>query len=499
MKIIIPMTGKSKRFKEDGVALPKQFLPIGNKTMIEHTIDMFPNESDINFIVSKDDYKNKELEKYFKILSKYNIVEIDYQSTGPGGAVIESKLLETDEAVLINYCDFSNIWDWKNFKDFIKINNPDGVIPAYVGLHPHSIYDNNYAFLKLKNNNVIGIQEKKPFTKDKMNEFASSGSYYFKSGLLAKKYIDLSFKKKQFTNNEIYISTPYQEMINDKLNIKVYEISHFFQWGTPEDYKEFIYCLEEVKNVESKNKIALNNVNLLIPAAGESKRFRDENYDKSKIYLDVNGLSMIQNILKSFKEELTKYILIQDKDFSNKEFTGVKPSSIVKISEKTEGQAESALKLIEKINNDKPLLIHSSDCILDKDTNINIDNFDIVVYTKSNYRRAHEKKENYGWVNSKNKEIKSLSIKSSPESKDSNVIIGTFLFRNKEIYKDLYVDTKKNKSTGEIHIDHLVETALKKGFLIKEVSSSKSIMLGIPVEYKLFNYMKNVYYYLKNK
>ena len=28
-----------------------------------------------------------------------------------------------------------------------------------------------------------------------MNEFASSGSYYFKSGLLAKKYIDLSLKK----------------------------------------------------------------------------------------------------------------------------------------------------------------------------------------------------------------------------------------------------------------------------------------------------------------
>ena len=33
--------------------------------MIEHTIDMFPNEKDINFIVSKDDYKNKELEKLF--------------------------------------------------------------------------------------------------------------------------------------------------------------------------------------------------------------------------------------------------------------------------------------------------------------------------------------------------------------------------------------------------------------------------------------------------
>ena len=170
------MTGKSKRFKDAGISLPKQFLPINNKTMIEHTLDMFPNEKNINFIVSKEDFENEDLKNYFKLLSKYNIVKIDYQTTGPGGAVLKSKLLETNEPVLINYCDFSNIWDWEKFKTFAKKNNPDGIIPAYVGLHPHSIYGNNYAFLKLDNNKVTGIQEKKPFTNEKINEHASSGS-----------------------------------------------------------------------------------------------------------------------------------------------------------------------------------------------------------------------------------------------------------------------------------------------------------------------------------
>ena len=498
MKIIIPMTGKSKRFKEAGISLPKQFLPINNKTMIEHTLDMFPNEKDINFIVSKEDFENEDLKNYFKLLSKYNIVKIDYQTTGPGGAVLKSKLLETNEPVLINYCDFSNIWDWEKFKTFAKKNNPDGIIPAYVGLHPHSIYGNNYAFLKLDNNKVTGIQEKKPFTSEKINEYASSGSYYFKSGFLAKKYIDLIFEKKQFINNEVYISTPYQEMINDKLDIKVYEIDYFFQWGTPEDYSEFIYGLEEVENIDSKNKIHINNINLLIPAAGESKRFRDEEYKKSKIYLDINGLSMIQSIINSFKNQTSTKVLIQEKDFLEKEFNQEK-ESIIKISKITEGQAHSALKLIEEIDNKKPLLIHSSDCILDKNTKINIESYDIVVFTKSQYRRAFENYENYGWVNSKNGEIKSLSIKASPESKNSNVIIGTFLFKNKETYQKLFTETKKHKTTGEIHIDHLVETALKQDLKVKEISSTKSIMLGIPLEYKLFNYMKNVYYYLKKK
>ena len=69
-------------------------------------------------------------------------------------------MLDTEEPVLINYCDFSNIWNWQKFKDFIQVNNPDGVIPSYVGLHPHTVYGNDYAFLRTKNSNVLAIQEK---------------------------------------------------------------------------------------------------------------------------------------------------------------------------------------------------------------------------------------------------------------------------------------------------------------------------------------------------
>ena len=59
------MTGKSKRFKKAGIKLPKQFLNVNNKMIIEHVLDMFPNEKDINFIVDEVDYKNNEYKNYF--------------------------------------------------------------------------------------------------------------------------------------------------------------------------------------------------------------------------------------------------------------------------------------------------------------------------------------------------------------------------------------------------------------------------------------------------
>ena len=47
MKVIIPMTGKSKRFKNAGIDLPKQFLEVENKMIAQHILDMFPEEKDI--------------------------------------------------------------------------------------------------------------------------------------------------------------------------------------------------------------------------------------------------------------------------------------------------------------------------------------------------------------------------------------------------------------------------------------------------------------------
>ena len=44
-------------------------------------------------------------------------------------------------------------------------------------------------------------------------------------------------------------------MINDKLDIRLFHINYFFQWGTPEDYYEFIYNLNEVENVKVQTKL----------------------------------------------------------------------------------------------------------------------------------------------------------------------------------------------------------------------------------------------------
>ena len=49
------------------------------------------------------------------------------------------------------------------------------------------------------------------------------------------------------------------------------------------------------------------------------------------------------------------------------------------------------MMLLEEINNNNPILIHSSDCILDKYSKIEIGDSDVIVFTKKNYRRGFKK------------------------------------------------------------------------------------------------------------
>ena len=122
------------------------------------------------------------------------------------------------------------------------------------------------------------------------------------------------------------------------------------------------------------------------------------------------------------------------------------------------------------------------------------------MYTKANYRRAFSQKLNYGWVNMKKDILDSLSIKENPKSKDSSVILGVFLFKDKATYVDLYNETVANsKSNKEIHIDHLIDTAMNKKLKVKIEPTEISSMLGTPVEYELVTYMIKALKYLRSQ
>ena len=86
------------------------------------------------------------------------------------------------------------------------------------------------------------------FEVDKTKGYHSPGVYFFKSGEILKKYCHQIVKENFSLNGEFYVSMIYDLMLRDQKNILVYDqISHFCQWGTPEDLEEFNFWISAIR------------------------------------------------------------------------------------------------------------------------------------------------------------------------------------------------------------------------------------------------------------
>jgi dTDP-glucose pyrophosphorylase len=122
----------------------------------------------------------------------------------------------------------------------------------------------------------------------------------------------------------------------------------------------------------------LNMINIVIPMAGLGSRFKDAGYIKPKPFIDVNGVSMIERVLKNLYIPNSRFILIGRQEHIDEESITVekikfkyKNTIFIGINKLTEGTVCTILYAKSYIDNDSPLLIANSDQIVD----INIQDF----------------------------------------------------------------------------------------------------------------------------
>lgn len=243
MQIIIPMAWLWERFKKSWYTISKYLLKIQWKTIIENIVSNFDKKNDtFLFICNKEDGKKNNLEKIFYWLNiNYNLVMIDNHKFWPAYTLQKaSKFIKKDLPTIVNYCDFYWKWDYNSFKS--KIDKYDGSIVCYKSFHPHLLHPNLYAGVKVnEENELIEIKEKHSYTKNKMNTWQSSWTYYFRNWKILLKYINELIKKDIKCNNEFYISLAYNLLKENWLNTLIYKIDYFLQLWTPNDYEEYKY------------------------------------------------------------------------------------------------------------------------------------------------------------------------------------------------------------------------------------------------------------------
>lgn len=506
------MSGTGNRFIQAGYSTPKPLIVIDGKPIIEHVCDLFPGEEKFSFICnSKHLAVTNMRETLQRIKPNAEIIEIQEHKKGPVYAVsLAENIIKDDEEVIINYCDFGTYWDYHDFLNHTRNRNADGAIPSYKGFHPHMLGNTNYAFMRDKNQFMIEIKEKSPFTDNRMNEFASNGTYYFKNGKLVKKYFKELMERDINLNGEFYVSLVYNLLKRDGLIVSIYEIQHMLQWGTPldvEKYKYWTNCFRNLCNTNQRPKIKKNSITV-VPLAGFGKRFSDEGYQIPKPLIPVSGNPMVIQATRSLpitqnytfvalKEHLNKYPLQQklEKEYSN--------SKIIALDGVTEGQAISCSLGLKRENEDLSLIIGASDNamiynvsklqqLLDDDRN------DAIIFTFRHNNSVENNPHMYGWVKNHNDDAIKVSVK-KPISKNpfyDHAIVGAFFFRKIRYFNNALKELcKKNiRVNNEYYVDSVMEEMILLGYKVKIFEIDYYIGWGTPNDYRTFLYWQSFFH-----
>lgn len=526
MQIVIPMSGFGERFRKAGYNVPKPLITVEGKPIIAHVLDLFPGEFDFIFICNQEHLNNREY-RMAEILSDLcptgRIIGIPPHNFGPVYAVKQIEyLLDFTRPVIVNYCDFTCYWDWHNFKLFVLQTQCDGAIPAYSGFHPHSLGTTNYAYLKESGSVGSGwvedIQEKKSFTDRRMDEFASSGTYYFSSAKIMSDAFSEMLDLNLNTFGEFYVSLSYKSLLKKKKKVAIYPVEHFMQWGTPEDLMEYNYWSNIFKGLLSNNSsMTIAQGTLVIPMAGMGKRFIDYGYKTPKPLITVFEKPMaIQSAKDLPKSKYQSFVLRLDMDgldsMKRMIYQYFPEANISVVPELTEGQASSALIGLRALEE-----MHDSDsnCNLSPITFGACDNgviynheayqallddpgVDVIVWCVRGYINAARNPQMYGWIDAQDTgRIKNILVKAPLDSPMTDpIVIGTFTFKS-QIDASRAINAlieRDGRINGEYYLDECINDAIAQGLSCHLFEVENYIPWGTPNDLKTFEYWQTCFH-----
>ena len=515
MQVIVPMSGSGQRFVTAGVITPKPLLVLNKKTVLHHIVEMYPGATNFIFIC-RDDHLDDPRWQLAELIASfgvpYKIIPIKPHKLGPAHAVLAAEpFLDLDEAAIVNYADFACRWDFNLFLRDVSDRQLAASMPAYRGFHPHSGGKTNYAYIAESDGLVMSVQEKKPFSNNKVQEYTSTGAYYFSSAKLLMTYVRRLLESDITVNGEFYLSGVFELMARDAIRSGVFEIEHFMQWGTPEDVDEYKYWSELFSAITHLDPSDFNLPEIGTPlflASGLGTRFADAGYTLAKQELPLSGSTVLEQVMKLTGLGTPVMTALKGSVVSQLDLGS--DVEIVELPNLLPGQAESALAGVEGFTSrvSGPITIFPTDTLFanrssNKMLSVEATPRDtLTVWVSPPNAISRSRPNEYGWVwRTSDPNVLGHSLKTSPELnggpalENCFVMTGAFTFSSEDICKLLIKElvSQDIRVFGELYLDSLVAIAPALGIEVQLFEPTFVASVGTPLEYESFCYWQSCF------
>jgi HAD superfamily hydrolase (TIGR01509 family) len=247
--VVVPMAGLGSRFQKKGYTVPKPFIPVFGKPMIQWVIEnMIPKQEvygltsisppfsvTFHFIVQQahlDAYNFDELCKSLNI--DYTITPIQYLTEGAACTVllVKDKINNDDPLVTVNSDQFLE-WDQNEFYRALVNPTYDGCISVFEQNDPTDI---KWSYSKINELGLVTEVAEKKY----ISNWATTGVYGWKKGSDFIRYTEQMISKNIRVNNEFYVCPVYNEAIGDGKKIRNTLCKKLWGLGVPEDLEFFL-------------------------------------------------------------------------------------------------------------------------------------------------------------------------------------------------------------------------------------------------------------------
>jgi CTP:phosphocholine cytidylyltransferase-like protein len=244
---IFPMAGRGSRFQEQGYKNPKPLIKINDKPMFMEAIKCLPQSTNNLFICLQDHLDSypilQEIHRYYPKSSIFGIKDVTDGQACTCDDGIKNCEVNLDNPILITACDNGVYYNVDRYQKLVDDDRNDIIVWTFRNNQSSKVNPSAYAWLEVDDNDYITRVSCKQYINgtDPLKTHAIIGTMFFRKG----KYFTQGYKemirKNIRTNGEFYVDNVINENILQGLRVKVFEVDNYICWGTPNDYKTFLY------------------------------------------------------------------------------------------------------------------------------------------------------------------------------------------------------------------------------------------------------------------